>query len=522
MANQQDNTSKTTVLQQQMYETYHQHIHWPEIISDTDLWERIQQQPMQVDLSAMHSLDAQAPCEVCMITPSLTLSPHTLPHGYLRLVIRIEETNPSTQAQVWRYFKINRTASSFSFHFDKEPHADELTWGVGEHLVMDWSASFFAPMKPSYGISPEYPPIVNYSVSCTNHRHICAALQNTVLTKPMINVTKQHVRLERRSTNKFILTMKVTAKIDGNLTLSGILVTIVQLLDKGLIIDIVCVRNCQDRFLHHLPTVLMAKCYNCKDVDAHNIIYTWRGFSNAEGMGTKYLAIRFSSGDMNINVQGTTPPTRYSGWATRKFRAATKDPNIKLDDFNVLASSFTGIFDTFDVEISPGTSVDPTRLDVLPVRRYFENRETLGDVFVCSFGDQLTNVVLRAKKATKQITGDVGILLPDGTRYRSMIRPISSDPGLGVKPKQLVAGCQSTIDFKLAFETDSLVADSLISAERFRDSRAANQRLVYGSIDFAANQWPYKSVAKGHGFSDIFALAQEILDENFDQTDIKS
>ncbi|GFS22853.1 hypothetical protein ElyMa_006961800 [Elysia marginata] len=52
MANQQDNTSETTVLQQQMYKTYHYitSIHWPEIISNTGLWKRTQQQPMEMEM----------------------------------------------------------------------------------------------------------------------------------------------------------------------------------------------------------------------------------------------------------------------------------------------------------------------------------------------------------------------------------------------------------------------------------------------------------------------------------------
>ncbi|KAK3775518.1 hypothetical protein RRG08_041301 [Elysia crispata] len=387
----------------------------------------------EVDLSVLNSLDSLEPCEVGLATTTVSLGAHTLPHGYLRIAVIIERDGAFV-TEIWRYFKVSD--NYFPLHWHQEPNAEAFTWPFGEDLKVDASKSFFPFMKPSYGTSQENPIAIRYDLVCTGHVYICQTFAQKVPSAPTIFVSKDDILEDVLTNNNVKFQINLTYKLEFMYGVANFSVE-VKFRRNGLQVDIVCVRNCGSRYLRDIPIILMATCSNCHDVDPADIKYTWDYKTlRVEGPATKYLVVHNSYNTIVLEVTveytkriqktgGGHQSVQFKGWAKRRFVPAKTLPNLKVN-YTVTVSKEQGEFHAFDFEVKPTTLAPIVQHAAAPVRRYFENRVGDRRLYVCSFANRMSGVVLRPDQKTQRMTGSVGLRTADGTKHSKTIAPLVS------------------------------------------------------------------------------------------------
>ncbi|KAK3735781.1 hypothetical protein RRG08_036829 [Elysia crispata] len=409
------------------------------------------QQVGKIDLSDLNSMDALEPCEMDLTSTTQTLGPHILPEGFLRIVVTLKQ-NGKVYTEISGY--LNVTDRSFLFHVHKEPNADQVTWPFGKDLKIDASSSFFSFMMPSYGTVPGHQFLEQFDLVCLNHTNICNALSNVVLKKPTIYVSSRYTGVPQSvsTLNDLILTLSMTYSV-GFRNVTEQINTTVRFLHNGLIVDIICVRNCLFRYLPEIPSKLMASCANCDNVDPAVIKYSWNaGNLTGDGYKSKYFVIKNATLDFSVEVEveykhiarkpsGRSQAAFFKGWALRTFRLAITEPSL-LVNYSQTWSQQQGAFDTFDLDIRPVTKPSLLPVEAAPVRRFFQlegrvfksSNQTDGikRFYVCTFGNKISNVVLRGVKLTRKIRGLVGLLTADGTKYTQTTKPINQSLYVGL------------------------------------------------------------------------------------------
>ncbi|RUS75768.1 hypothetical protein EGW08_016473, partial [Elysia chlorotica] len=321
------------------------------------------------------------------------------------------------------------------------------------------------------GPSGSHRIVPRFTLQCSYHIGICNAYRNTTLTEPRIVVSSAYTTQPKNPSASNYTDVTLTLGFEYSVDFTDVTVEIttkVKFLENGLALDIVCIRNClSSRYLPGVPIKLMVTCANCDNCDPDDIDYSWKtGKMTVHNKDTKYLVIENVNDSFAVEVEvvyklrvtsalGRTLSVFYRGRALRNFYPPDSIPSLQVD-YSISPSKDQGMMDAFDMVVKPMVKVASTPLQAAPVRRFFEAGDGINRQYVCSFGNNIPNLVLRADESNL-IKGVVGLKTADGRKYTKYINPMNQSVAFA-GDKRLVDICNSIHLHKSAFGFTDILA----------------------------------------------------------------